>query len=92
MDQLAPAIAWIKKNFFWLACGLLLVTMIALWFVTTNSLASAQEENEREVKGKISLAEGIRKKKPVGVEDATDVSHPNDATQQGMQEELEGNV
>ncbi len=89
MDQLAPAIAWIKKNIFWLACGLLLVTMVALWFVTTNSLASAQKKNEQDVKSKITLAEGIRKKKPAGVEDATDVSHPNDATQQGMQEELE---
>ena len=89
MDQLAPAIAWIKKNIFWLACGLLLIAMIAMWFVATIGLAEAQQKNESSVKTKITLAQGIRQKKPVGLDDEADVSHPNQATQDGMQKELQ---
>ncbi|MEL7500639.1 MAG: hypothetical protein AAFN77_23805 [Planctomycetota bacterium] len=88
MDQLAPTIDWIKKNIFWLTCGILFIATIASWFVSTGSLAKEQKDNESKVKSNIAMAEGIQRKTPTDLPDLVG-AHPNTKTQEGMEEELE---
>lgn len=92
MDKLAPAIAWLKENGFWLANGLLLLLMIGLWFVVTGSLNEQKSKNLSTIKSETSTAQGILRKKPDDLPDTEAPLHPNRTTQEGMQAELERTV
>ena len=92
MEKLAPAIAWIKENRFWLANGLLLLLMIGIWYMQTGTLKEQQGKNEQKIDSQIRLADGILRKKPDDVADDVVPLHPNQTTQKGMQAELERSV
>ena len=89
MEKLAPAIAWIKENRFWLANGLLLLLMVGIWYMQTETLKEQQGKNEKKIDSQIRLAQNILKKKPDDVADDAVPLHPNRTTHEGMEAELE---
>ena len=89
MEKLAPAIAWIKENGFWLANGFLLLLMIGIWYMQTGTLKEQQGENEKKIKTQFDTAQRVMGKKPDDITDAAVRLHPNRSTQEGMQAELE---
>lgn len=86
MDQIAPALKWMKKNVFWLGCGFLSIAMVAMWFVATIAIAKETEDNERDVKSNITTAEGILRVTSTEVGD--EIAHPNSTTEEGMKQEM----
>jgi hypothetical protein len=87
VDQLAPAIKWIKKNVFWLCCGFLSIAMVAIWFVATISIAKQTDDFEKEVKNNITTAQGIMSVTAVDVGEGV-VAHPNATSEVGMKSEI----
>ena len=57
MEKLAPAIAWIKENGFWLANGFLLLLMIGIWYMQTGTLKEQQGKNEKKIKTQFDTAQ-----------------------------------
>ena len=100
MDQLAPAIAWIKKNVFWLVCGFLSVLMVVSWFLITNGINGERTKQEAQLKKSVSTAKGIKtvtanplpKNGVTETEEETIAAHPNETSRQGMQEELAATI
>ncbi|MGY8749594.1 MAG: hypothetical protein ACKVHR_16245 [Pirellulales bacterium] len=100
MDQLAPVIAWTKKNIFWLVCGTLSVAMIFVWFLTTGDINEQRSKQESALKSSVSTAKGIKSvtanalptNGPVETEEEGIPAHPNETSLQGMQEELSGTI
>ncbi len=90
MDQLAPAIKWIKKNVFWLCCGFLSIAMIAMWFVASGVLATETKKNTTDVKTNVSTANSILTVKPDDIEEGG--AHPNDVSENGMKQELSDTI
>ncbi len=96
MDQLAPVIAWTKKNIFWLVCGSLSVAMVIVWFLITNGINDERSKQEALLKKSVSTAKGIKtvtanilpKNGVVATEEEVISAHPNETSKQGMQEEL----
>lgn len=86
MEQLAPAIEWIKKNIFWLGCGLVSLVMMVMWWLTTSSLAETTNKRERDVKAKIKAASDIKMKRPFEIDEAS--VHPNESSEAGMKAEM----
>lgn len=86
MDQLAPAIAWVKRNVFWLGCGILLIACIVVWYLGTTSLAELQDENVQKIKNQIRMAQRVGKTTPVDLPEV--MVHPNKTSLEGMDAEL----
>ena len=92
MDKLAPAIAWIKENKFWLANGLLLLLMAGIWYLVTGNLHKERDDNESKIKREFTTVQSIKQKKPDDVTDPSVRLHPNRITKDGMQAELKETV
>ena len=92
MDKLAPAIAWVKENIFWLANGLLLLLMIGIWYSTTASLDEATADNENKINREFQTVQNIRRQKPEDLTDDSVLLHPNRSSKEGMQAELKRTV
>ena len=100
MDQLAPVIAWTKKNIFWLVCGTLSVAMIFVWFLTTGDINEQRSKQEAALKSSVSTAQGIKSvtasalptNGPVETEEVGIPAHPNETSLQGMREELSATI
>jgi hypothetical protein len=92
MDKLTPLIGWIKKNNFWLGCGILLLSMLGMWFYQTTTLDAEQEKNVSDINKKFTTAQNIKSKKPEDLVDSDVLLHPNQSTQEGMTKELEKTV
>ncbi len=84
MDKLRPVINWIKKNRFWLGCGILSIAMIATWFLITMQIEEQTEKFTSEVKSQIQVANNIIS---VSAEEGAG-AHPNSRTETGMKAEL----
>jgi len=91
MDKLAPAIAWLKKNSFWLASAFLALGMLGGWYMATDSVSSETSKNASAVKQQISDARRIRTVTATDV-DETITAHPNQTTEAGMQQEMSRQV
>ena len=91
MDKLAPAIAWLKKNGFWLLSGLLAIGMLGMWYVATGEVTKETSSFESAVKSQISAARNIRTVTATDV-DETITAHPNVSTENGMKEEMSDQV
>ncbi|MEM7785311.1 MAG: hypothetical protein AAF939_17390 [Planctomycetota bacterium] len=91
MDKIAPAIAWVKKNIFWLGCGFLTILMLGIWFVSVGSIDKQTADATQKIKSSITSGESITRKTAAEVEDGV-LAHPNKTTEKGMQEELEATV
>ena len=84
MDKLRPVIDWIKKNRFWLGCGILSIAMIATWFLITTQIEEQTKKFTSEVKSQIQVANNIIS---VSAEEGAR-AHPNSRTETGMKAEL----
>jgi hypothetical protein len=84
VDKLLPAIEWVKKNKFWLGCGILSIAMVATWFVITGQIEKQTADFTRDVESKITAANNIIK---VSAEEGAN-AHPNSQTEAGMKSEL----
>ena len=91
MDKLAPAIAWLKKNSFWLASAFLAIGMLGGWYVATGAVSSETTKNENAVKQQINAARGIRSVTATDVDESI-TAHPNQYTEAGMQKEMSRQV
>ena len=93
MDKLAPTIAWLKENGFWLANGLLLLLMAAVWYLTSTGLNEAQSKNESKIKTQFNTASNILRQTPADIADSDlPPLHPNRTTKEGMEKEIEQTV
>ena len=90
MDQLIPVIDFLKKNKFWIVCGIIALTSIVMWFMSTNSIDGLTKKNEGTIKSSISTAENIKKVRPAGADDVA--AHPNEETKKGMQAEIDASI
>ena len=85
MEQIAPIIAWLKKNVFWLGCSFLALIMIGMWGYRMSTISADTKKAQASVVSTIKKAEGIMARKAEGVEvDA----HPNASSEKGMKEEM----
>ena len=91
MDKIAPAIAWLKKNSFWLASAFLALGMAGGWYVATGAVSSETAKNESAVKQQINAARSIRSVTATDV-DETITAHPNQYTEAGMKKEMSRQV
>ena len=100
MDQLAPVIAWTKKNIFWLVCGSLSIAMVVSWFLITSGINGERTKQEADLKKSVSTAKGIKtvtanplpQNGVTETEEETIAAHPNETSRQGMQEELAATI
>ncbi len=86
MDQIAPVINWIKKNVFWLGCGLMSILMIAIWFVIGMGIDKKTASNETKIKSSMSTTKSIQQVTPNGADDVK--AHPNEKSEKGVKEEM----
>ncbi len=91
MEKLAPAIAWLKKNSFWLASAFLALGMLGAWFVASGTVSKETSSFASAVKSQISAAKAIRTVTATDV-DETVVAHPNQTTESGMKQEMSQQV
>lgn len=91
MDKLAPAIAWLKKNSFWLASAFLALGMLGGWYMATGTVSSETSKNASAVKQQISNARNIRNVTAADVDESI-TAHPNQTTETGMQQEMSRQV
>ncbi len=81
MEQLAPFIAWMQRNKFWISCFMVAATSIGIWFFTSNQLVAAQKKRENEIRKRVGELDRVMK---VNAEEDGERAHPNKATQAGM--------
>lgn len=86
MDQLKPVIDWCKKNVFWIVCFLLSASLAGTFFFSSSQLAAAQKERAKVISDRIRDLDTIT---AYNAEPDADVkAHPNSATQEGMDAEI----
>lgn len=49
MDHVRTTIAWLKKNYFWVSCGVIVFVGLGVWWVVTSDLSSRTEENKKDI-------------------------------------------
>ncbi len=76
MDQLKTFGVWMKKNYFWVCCGLVTLMSLAVWWVSTSTLASETSDREKQLKDKEQAGQTI----------ASTQNHPNPAMHSKMEE------
>lgn len=84
MDKIKIAVAWAKKNGFWLGAGFLALAQVVCWIVVAGMIDDSREKYTSEVKSKIQQANAIMN---VAAEEGVR-THPNTATEQGMRQLL----
>jgi hypothetical protein len=76
MDQVKAVGQWIKRNYFWLLCGIVTLASLGFWFASTSSLQAEAEQRRAALEGKESSANSIRSR----------ANHPNTVTHARMDE------
>ncbi len=64
MDKLKVYLAQIKKHHFWILTGLVLIVAAVVWSTATSQLQAKFAENERTIKSKYNLLNGIAGNNP----------------------------
>jgi hypothetical protein len=90
MDQLAPAIKWLKRNVFWLGCGFLSIAMIGVFFYASLAINKETKDLVSDRKQSITQAEAIMNVTPEDIEEGG--AHPNPTSAVGMKAELKATV
>ena len=86
MDKLIPVIDLLKKNKFWITCSILVIAMVASWFLATGTMTSETSSNKSKITNSITNASNVMKVQPDGVEVQ---AHPNETTVAGMKGEID---
>jgi len=77
VDQLKQFAAWMRKNYFWVTCGVLTVMSLAIWWLSTSSLAKETATRVGTLTEKEKTAQSI-----IGRQ-----NHPNPVTHTKMDEQ-----
>ncbi len=91
MDQLIPVINWVKKNVFWIVCGVLTIALVTSWILVTNKLDAETKKAQNLYQTKVRTTTNIKGVNAEGVPDEAK-AHPNETTVAGMQEEINDSV
>ncbi|MEQ1906238.1 MAG: hypothetical protein ABL888_18785, partial [Pirellulaceae bacterium] len=81
----------IKKNGFWIACGVLSLAMIGTWWWMTGSVRLAQLGNESQIEQAAKGAQEVKTKSFEGAPAGT-VVHPTAASEVGMKKQIDAGV
>lgn len=90
MDQIIPVIEFLKKNKFWIACGIVAIAMISTWFIASGKLGKETQSGQQAIKSQITSAGNILRVRPEGADDVN--AHPNQTTVEGMEQEISKTV
>jgi hypothetical protein len=86
MEKIQPLINFLKKNKFWLSCGVMALVLIGVWMLTSMELSAQQDKNTKELKSKLAeLTKVLSTGAEVGSETNNLKAHPNDSTKEGME-------
>ena len=88
MDQLVPVIEFLKKNRFWLICGILAGVMIATWFYAAGQMDSDRNSNLADIKKRQST-HGTIMQTVANTGETTVAAHPNESSKVGMESEID---
>ena len=91
MEKIAPVIAWLSKNRFWLASAFLTLGMLGAWFMATGAVTEETSKFTSAIKSQISSGNAIKNVTAAEVPEDI-VAHPNDTTEEGMKEEMSRQV
>ena len=95
MDQLAPAINWLKRNGFWVVASILALVLIVGWYLASTEIDDQRAAHVKKLEKSFKDMSGVRRVSAVteddGVEDSV-VAHPNSVTQEKMTEELKETI
>ena len=90
MSKLAPAIAWLKRNKFWLGSIFLSLLAVGAWYTASEGLDTQRAKSEQEIKSRVSSLTSVRS---VSAEEGIETPvHPNQATEAGMNQEIEDTI
>ena len=90
MSKLGPAIAWLKRNKFWLGSAVLSLLAIGAWYSAATGLDSQRAKSEQEIKSRVSSLTAVRS---VSAEEGIETPvHPNQATEAGMKQEIDATI
>ncbi len=81
----------IKKNGFWIACGVLSLAMIGTWWWGTSSVRTAQLGNESQIELAAKGAQEVKAKTFEGAPSGT-VVHPTAASEAGMKKQIDAAI
>lgn len=87
MEQLIPVIEFVKKNRFWLTCGVLIIALVVTWYLATGALHKERVVNQGKIDGAKNNGERIISTGADGVD--APIAHPNDKTKVGMDLEID---
>ncbi|MCH2178745.1 MAG: hypothetical protein MK106_08070 [Mariniblastus sp.] len=88
MDQLVPVIEFLKKNRFWLTCGILAAVMSGTWFFAAGQMDSDRKTNLADIKKRQSTHDTIMRT-VADTGDAVVAAHPNESSKAGMASEID---
>ncbi|MFG0254255.1 MAG: hypothetical protein ACF787_04050 [Rhodopirellula sp. JB053] len=80
MEQLKPALEFLKKYGFWLSVGVILLGSLGVWFKVTSDLVAESESRASAIRGDISKVKSVRSEIP---------THPNAISHEKMEEMIE---
>ena len=70
MDQVKVALAILKKQHFWIVCGLIIIPSIVVWKMAVGSVDDQFDARKSEIESQLSKIQGIK----------SDTEHPNQKT------------
>ena len=91
MDQLAPAIVWIKRNVFWIVSTVLAVLLIGGWYFASTNIEAERVKQVRKLKQGFSDMTTVQRVSAISEDDGAvdfESAHPNSLTQDKMTGEL----
>lgn len=87
MEQLIPVIEFLKKNRFWLTCGLVAVACVVTWYLAASSLHQQRMIAQGKINAMDTSGKNVIKTGSDGIKDP--IAHPNDHTEKGMIEQID---
>lgn len=74
MDQIRAILGWIKKNYFWVSCGVIVLVGFVVWWMVTGNLAHQTEQNRTAIEADYAQLETISRQQ----------QHPNPIIEEQM--------
>jgi hypothetical protein len=87
MDQLKVAYKHAREHWFWIACGVIFLFGLVIWFWVTSSIAGETTQRHEDIRRKFSTASSINQK-GVQITGRSNPFHPNEITHVKMREEI----
>jgi hypothetical protein len=88
VEQLAPVIAWIKQQRFWLACGIISLAMIGFYYLAAKKKTEERDSRMVKLDSIVRDITGITNTNAEGVDKEKAKAHPNEQTQVGMKSKI----